>query len=67
MEEDGLVSFAETIWPLTLFWLNRLAAGGKGVAESTLRRGSELVRRTVCRRLTEGGVRMLARSGPAAP
>ncbi|WP_318556129.1 hypothetical protein [Geobacter anodireducens] len=67
MEEDGLVSLAEKIWPLTLFWLNRLAAGGEEAAESTLRRGNGLVRRTVCRRLTEGGVRMLARSGPAAP
>lgn len=67
MEEDELGLFAEEVWLLTLFWLNYLEVGGEEVTDSTLRRGNELVRRTVCCRLTEEGARMLGRSGPVAP
>lgn len=37
-------SFADAIWLVTLFWLNYLEVGGEEVNESTLRRGTDVLR-----------------------
>lgn len=37
-------SFADAIWLVALFWLNYLEVGGEEVNESTLRRGSDVLR-----------------------
>lgn len=44
MEDAEKESFADAIWLVALFWLNYLEVGGEEVNESTLRRGSDVLR-----------------------
>ena len=44
MKDAEKGSFADAIWLVALFWLNYLEVGGEEVNESTLRRGSEVLR-----------------------
>ncbi len=44
MNDTEKGSFADAIWLVALFWLNYLEVGGEEVNESTLRRGSDVLR-----------------------
>lgn len=44
MNDTEKGSFADAIWLVTLFWLNYLEVGGEDVNETTLRRGSDVLR-----------------------
>ena len=44
MDDTEKGSFADAIWLVALFWLNYLEVGGEEVNESTLRRGSDVLR-----------------------
>lgn len=44
MNDTEKACFADAIWLLALFWLNYLEVGGEEVSESTLRRGSDVLR-----------------------
>lgn len=44
MNDTERGSFADAIWLVALFWLNYLEVGGVEVNESTLRRGSDVLR-----------------------
>lgn len=44
MNDADKGSFADAIWLVALFWLNYLEVGGEEVNESTLRRGSDVLR-----------------------
>lgn len=44
MDDTEKGSFADAIWLVALFWLNYLEVGGEEVNESTLRRGTDVLR-----------------------
>ncbi len=47
MTSKELDLFTETIWLMTLFWLNYLEIGGEKVNEATLKRGIELLQNVI--------------------